>query len=66
MVQKLNGLLVNHNDHSFDVDVLNCGSPLNLTMTKAPVIDAKSGLITVNFAGTFFDKVEQTTHVQMP
>ena len=66
MVEKLNVLLKNHDEYSFNVDVLNCGSPMNLTMTKAPVLDDKSGLITVNFDGTFFDTVAKTNHVSMP
>jgi hypothetical protein len=66
IVEKLNVLLKNHDENSFNVDVLNCGSPLNLTMTKAPVLDDKSGLIIVNFDGTFFDTIAKSNHVSMP
>ena len=66
LVAKLNTMLQTHDDHTFDVDVLKCGSPMNLTMTQAPVLDAASGLISVNFAATFYDMVAQTNHVEMP
>jgi len=66
IVTKLDALLLNHDENSFNVDVLSCGSPLNLTMTKAPVVDQQSDLIVVNFDGTFFDSVAKTSHVSLP
>ena len=66
IVAKLNVMLQNHDDHTFDVDVLKSGSPMNLTMTKAPIMDATTGLISVNFAATFYDMIAQTNHVEMP
>jgi hypothetical protein len=38
--------------------------PLNLTTTRAPILDGSTNLITLDFDGTIYDSIQKTDHVE--
>jgi hypothetical protein len=56
MISNFNSELANHNATTFLVNLLKDPNVLlNLTATKAPLLDASTNLLTMNFDGLFYD-----------
>lgn len=53
-----------HNSTAFLLNVVDPRFPLNLTTTRAPILDGKTNLISLNFDGTIYDSIAKTNHVE--
>lgn len=53
----------NHNPNAFMLSVFDPRFPLNMTSTRAPILDGSTNLVTLDFDGTFYDSIDKTNHV---
>lgn len=63
-IEAFNLELKNKDDTTFLVNIFDANFPLNITTTRAPILDGANNLLTINLDGTFFDIPEGTTHVE--
>jgi hypothetical protein len=63
-IDYINQQMAIHNTSAFLLNVVNAQFPLNLTTTRAPILEGSTNLITIDFDGTVYDSAEKTNHVQ--
>jgi hypothetical protein len=49
--------------NNFMTNIFDPRYPLNLTTTQPPTVDNSTKIVSLNFEGTFYDTVHNTTHV---
>jgi hypothetical protein len=52
-IDKINSMVTNQTEYTWDLSLIDKKYPLNMTMTKAPEIAKDSNLIKLNFDGSF-------------
>lgn len=62
IVDSLNAKL-RQGGNNFMINVIDPRYPLNLTTTQPPTADNQTKIVSLNFDGTFYDEVHNTTHV---
>lgn len=55
--------MAKHNSTAFLLNLMDPRFPLNMTTTRAPIMDGSTNLITLDFDGTIYDSIEKTDHV---